>query len=53
MNTYTPDLFKNYFNENSMWHSHNICSKSDLHMYRVKTTRGQRCLEYGLTCLTL
>jgi hypothetical protein len=50
-NEHLPDLFKNYFDENSVLHSHNTRSKSDLHLYRVKTTYGQRCLKHKAVVL--
>jgi hypothetical protein len=50
-NEHLPDLLKNYFDENSMLHSHNTSSKSDFPLYRVKTTYGQRCLKYKAVVL--
>ena len=48
-----PDLFKNYFDENSMLHSHNTRSKSDLglQLYRMNTTYAQKCLKYKAVVL--
>jgi hypothetical protein len=40
-NEHLPDLFKSYFDENSMLHSYNTSSKSDLHLNRINTTCGQ------------
>jgi hypothetical protein len=44
-NEHLPDLFKTYFDENSRLHSYNTHSKSDLNLYRMNTTYGQRCLK--------
>jgi hypothetical protein len=49
-----PDLFKTYFDENSMLHSYNTRSKSDLHLYRIIATYGtygQRCMKHKAVVL--
>ena len=41
-----PDVFRNYFELNSSIHTHNTRTKNSIHLFRSKTTFGQRCFKY-------
>ena len=46
-----PNVFLNYFPMINAIHEFNTCAKTDLHLYSVNKTLGQKCLKYKGTLL--
>ena len=43
-----PELFIDYFNKNESVHSHDTRTKNDMHLPRISTGHGLKCLKYKI-----
>jgi len=48
MDESVPELFIDYFNANECVHTRNTRTKNDMHLPRVNTAYGLKCLKYKI-----